>query len=65
MAKRIEHRVAGAQKQTAYLVLASILSGIEDGLVNKLKASDPREDNACVDPDPRMPENIDEALKNT
>ena len=61
--KRIEHRVAGAEAN-AYLVLASILAGIEDGLVNKIKASDPREDNACVDPDPRMPKNIDEALKN-
>ena len=60
--KRIEHRVAGAEAN-AYLVLASILSGIEDGLVNKLKASEPREDNACIDPDPRMPKNIDEALK--
>ena len=59
--KRIEHRVAGAEAN-AYLVLASILSGIEDGLINELKASDPREDNACVDPDPRMPKNIDEAL---
>ncbi|MDC0195229.1 glutamine synthetase family protein, partial [Alphaproteobacteria bacterium] len=60
-AKRIEHRVAGAEAN-AYLVLSSILSGIEDGLVNKLKASDPREDNACVDPDPKMPKNIEEAL---
>jgi glutamine synthetase len=60
-AKRIEHRVAGAEAN-AYLVLSSILSGIEDGLVNKLKATDPRVDNACVDPDPKMPKNIEEAL---
>ena len=60
-AKRIEHRVAGAEAN-AYLVLASILSGIEDGLINKIKASDPREDNACIDPDPKMPKNIDQAL---
>ena len=60
-AKRIEHRVAGAEANS-YLVLASILSGIEDGLINKLKASNPREDNACKDPDPRMPKNIDQAL---
>jgi len=60
-AKRIEHRVAGAEAN-AYLVLASILSGIEDGLVNKIKASDPREDNACIDPDPKMPKSIDQAL---
>jgi len=60
-AKRIEHRVAGAEANS-YLVLASILSGIEDGMINKLKASDPRNDNACVDLDPRMPKNIDEAL---
>ena len=59
--KRIEHRVAGAEAN-AYLVLASILSGIEDGLINKIKATDPREDNACVDPDPKMPTNIDQAL---
>jgi glutamine synthetase len=60
-AKRIEHRVAGAEANS-YLVLASILSGIEDGIINKLEASNPRKDNACKDPDPRMPKNIDQAL---
>ena len=62
-ARRIEHRVAGAESNP-YLVLAVILAGIHYGLKNKLKPlSEPRIDNACVDRDPQMPNNIEEALQ--
>ena len=50
------------QKKRSDALILEILSGIEDGIINKLKASNPREDNACKDPDPRMPKNIDQAL---
>ncbi len=60
--KRIEHRVAGAESN-AYLVLSAILSGIHYGLVNKISPSEFRIDNACTDPDPKMPKNIEKAIE--
>ena len=61
-AKRIEHRVAGAEANS-YLVLAAILSGIHFGLTNKIKPSDFRIDNACKDLDPKMPTNIQKSIQ--
>jgi len=60
--KRIEHRVAGAEANS-YLVLAAILSGIHLGLINKIKPSEFRTDNACTDLDPNMPKNIEKSIQ--
>jgi len=60
--KRIEHRISGAESNS-YLVLASILSGIHYGLVNKMQPSKSRTDNACTDIDPSMPKSIEESIK--
>ena len=60
-ATRIEHRVAGAEAN-AYLVLASILSGMMYGFRNKILPDKPRIDNACDNPDKNMPLNITDAL---
>ena len=60
-AKRIEHRVAGAEANS-YLVLAAILSGIHLGLINKLEPSKFRIDNACADADPEMPKTIEMSI---
>jgi|TARA_B100001964_G_scaffold193423_1_gene216591 glutamine synthetase len=60
--RRIEHRVAGAESNP-YLVLAAILAGIHYGLKNKLNPiSKARIDNACLQSDPEMPKNIEQAL---
>ena len=59
---RIEHRVSGAEANS-YLVLSSILSGIHYGITNKLIPSEPRTDNACVNPDKKMPKDLNQALK--
>ena len=62
-ARRIEHRVAGAESNP-YLVLSVILAGIHYGLKNSLNPlSQSRIDNACVNRDPEMPNNIEEALQ--
>ena len=61
-AKRIEHRVAGAEANS-YLVLSAILSGIHYGLTNELIPSDFRVDNACTDIDSNMPKTIEESIK--
>ena len=61
-AKRIEHRVAGAEAN-AYLVLSAILSGIHYGLINKITPSEHRIDNACNDLDPNMPKSIEKAIE--
>ena len=58
---RIEHRVSGAEANS-YLVLSSILSGIHYGITNNLLADKPRTDNACVNPDEKMPKNLNHAL---
>ena len=62
-ARRIEHRVAGAESNP-YLVLSVILAGIHYGLKNSLNPiSQSRTDNACVNRDPEMPNNIEQALE--
>ena len=60
--RRIEHRIAGAEANS-YLVLAAILAGIHLGLVNKMKPSKFRIDNACTDLDPAMPMSIEKSIK--
>jgi len=60
--KRIEHRVAGAEANS-YLVLSAILSGIHYGLINKISPTKFRIDNACTDPDPKMPKSIEKAIQ--
>ena len=60
--KRIEHRVSGAESNP-YLVLAAILAGIHFGLVNKMKPSKFRIDNACTDSDPAMPKSIERSIE--
>ncbi len=53
-ARRIEHRVAGADANP-YLTLAAILAGIHFGLTRKCEAPEPSDDNAGAEMDPRMP----------
>ena len=60
--RRIEHRIAGAEANS-YLVLAAILAGIHLGLVNKMKPSKFRIDNACTDLDPAMPMSIEKSIE--
>ncbi len=50
-ATRIEHRIAGADANP-YLVLASILAGVNHGVTNKIDAGDAVEGNAETIPAP-------------
>ena len=62
-ARRIEHRVAGADAN-AYLVLAAVLAGIWHGIENTLSPPDPIEGNAWdqeIDA-PALPTTMDEAI---
>ena len=62
-AKRIEHRVAGADANP-YLALASVLAGVHHGLSNKLEPiSEARAGNAGEEVDPRLPLTIWHALE--
>ena len=54
MARRIEHRIAGADANP-YLTLAAILSGILHGIENKLDAGSPAQGNAGEQLDPGLP----------
>ena len=60
-ARRIEHRVAGADANP-YLILAAILSGILYGITNKLTALPPINDNS-EPPEPALPTNWHTALE--
>jgi glutamine synthetase len=53
-ARRIEHRVAGADANP-YLVLATALAGIHHGIENRLDPGPPFEGNACTEYDPEVP----------
>lgn len=53
-ARRIEHRVAGADANP-YLTLAAILAGIHFGLSRRSEAPQPSEENAGAEMDPGMP----------
>lgn len=60
-ARRIEHRIAGADANP-YLSLAAILAGIAFGLENRLEADEPTE-GGPQDLDPVLPGNWYEALR--
>ncbi len=53
-ARRIEHRVAGADANP-YLTLAAVLAGIHHGITGKLPSGDPATGNAGEEVDPDMP----------
>lgn len=61
-ARRIEHRVSGADANP-YLVLAAILAGIHYGIVNKIEPGEPAEGNACDVVDEGIPFYLPSALK--
>ena len=60
-ARRIEHRIAGADANP-YLSLAAILAGIAHGIENKLEADEPTK-GGPQDVDPVLPGNWYEALR--
>jgi glutamine synthetase len=60
-ARRIEHRVAGADANP-YLVIAAVLAGIHHGIVNRLDAGTPFEGNAAAFADETLPMTPDAAL---
>jgi len=60
-ARRIEHRVAGADANP-YLALAAVLAGVNHGLTNKLDPGAPAVGNVSRDPDTSLPFTIDDAL---
>ncbi len=60
-ARRIEHRVAGADANP-YLVLAAILAGIDYGIENKIEPGEPTAVNACDHVDPDLPLTLPRAL---
>ncbi len=53
-ARRIEHRVAGADANP-YLTLATALAGLHHGIANKIDPGPPAEGNACGYYDPELP----------
>ncbi len=61
-ARRIEHRVSGADSNP-YLVLAAMLAGIHHGLANKIDPGPAFAGNASAEVDPTLPLNIDDALR--
>jgi glutamine synthetase len=60
-ARRIEHRVSGADANP-YLAIAAVLAGIHHGIVNRLDPGAPTEGNASGHADDTVPFNIDAAL---
>jgi glutamine synthetase len=60
-ARRVEHRVAGADANP-YLVLAAVLAGIHHGLSHRIDPGPPFEGNASTFVDETIPFNIDAAL---
>jgi len=60
-ARRVEHRVAGADANP-YLALAAVLAGVHHGLLKKLDPGAPAKGNVTKEPDPALPFTIDEAL---
>ena len=61
-ARRIEHRVTGADANP-YLVVAAILAGIHHGIVNQCDPGAPAEGNACDVVDENIPFYLPSALK--
>jgi glutamine synthetase len=60
-ARRIEHRVSGADANP-YLALAAVLAGVHHGLLNKLDPGIPARGNVSREPDSALPFTIDDAL---
>jgi len=60
-ARRIEHRVAGADANP-YYALAAVLAGVHHGLAAKLDPGAPAIGNVSREPDLALPSNIDDAL---
>jgi glutamine synthetase len=61
-ARRIEHRVAGADANP-YLVMAAILAGVHYGIVNRIDPGPPAVGNVSREPDPALPFSLEDALK--
>lgn len=53
-ARRVEHRVAGADCNP-YLLMAAVLSGIHRGITHKLQPTPPTEGNACEQYEATLP----------
>jgi glutamine synthetase len=60
-ARRIEHRVAGADANP-YLALAAVLAGVHHGLTRKLDPGAPAIGNVSREPDAALPFTLDDAL---
>ncbi len=60
-ARRLEHRVAGADANP-YLALAAVIAGVHHGLEEKLDPGGPAAGNVSRDPDLSLPSTIDDAL---
>ncbi len=60
-ARRLEHRVSGADANP-YLVLATLLASIHDGIVNQIEPGEPNEGNAGEVSDPNLPLSIPDAV---
>ncbi len=60
-ARRVEHRVAGADANP-YYALAAVLAGVHHGLTAKLDPGAPATNNVSREPDLALPHTIDEAL---
>ena len=60
-ARRIEHRVAGADANP-YLTLAAVLAGVHHGLSNRPDPGAPAIGNVSREPDPSLPFSLDAAL---
>jgi glutamine synthetase len=60
-ARRIEHRVAGADANP-YYALAAVLAGVHHGLAGKLDPGAPATGNVSREPDLALPTGIDAAL---
>jgi glutamine synthetase len=60
-ARRVEHRVAGADANP-YYALAAVLAGVHHGLTAKLDPGAPATGNVSREPDPALPSTIDDAL---
>ena len=61
-ARRVEHRVAGADANP-YLMLAAILAGLHHGLVNRIDPGPPAIGNVSREPDTALPFSLDSALE--
>jgi glutamine synthetase len=61
-ARRIEHRVSGADSNP-YLVLAAMLAGMHHGITNQIDPGPAFVGNASAEVDPTLPLNIDDALR--